>query len=93
MHLAQTERKLVVIVGTLITLLVILISQSSSNMGIHITMLCRRNPLQLYSISELQSAVGDMKQHLMFVPAINGCDTVSAPYMKGRTLVEKCAKT
>ena len=23
-----------------------------------------------------------MKQHLMFVHAISGCDTVSAPYMK-----------
>ena len=28
--------------------------------------------------------VGDMKQHLMFVHAINGCDNVSAPYMKGK---------
>ena len=27
--------------------------------------------------------VGDMKQHLMYVHAISGCDTVSAPYMKG----------
>ena len=47
-------------------------------------MLCHRNPLQLYTIGELQSAVGDMKQHLMFVHAISGCDTVSAPYMKGK---------
>ena len=41
-------------------------------------MLCHRNPLQLYNIDELQAAVGDMKQHLMFVHAISGCDTVSA---------------
>ena len=51
-------------------------------MDIHL--LCRRNPLQLYSFSELQSDVGDVKQHLMFVHAISGCDTVSAPYMKGK---------
>ena len=49
-------------------------------------MLCRRNPLQLYSIGELQSAAGDVKQHLMFVHAISGCDAVSAPYMKAQTL-------
>ena len=30
--------------------------------------------------------VDDMKQHLMFVHAISGCDTVSAPYMKGTNI-------
>ena len=72
--LAQTERKPVVVVGTDIDLQVMLISQFSSDMDIH--MLCHRNPTQLYTIGELQSAVGDMKQHLMFVHAISGCDTV-----------------
>ena len=47
-------------------------------------MLFHRNPLQLYNIDELQSGVGDMKQHLMFVHAIIGFYTVSAPYMKGK---------
>ena len=47
-------------------------------------MLSHRNPVPLYTIGELQSAVGDMKKHLMFVPAISGCDTLSAPYMKGK---------
>ena len=79
--LAQTERKPVVVAGTDTDLLAMLISQCSSDMDIH--MLCCRNHLQLYTIGELQSAVGDMKQHLMFVHAINGCDTVSTPYMKG----------
>ena len=27
-----------------------------------------------------------MKQHVMFVHAISGCDTVSAPYMKGKKI-------
>ena len=80
--LAQTERKPVVVVGTDIDLLVMLISPSSSNMGIH--MLCHRNPLQLYNIDGLQSSVGDMKQHLMSVHASSGFDTVSAPYRKGK---------
>ena len=80
--LAQTVRKPVVVVGTDIDLLVMLIYRSSSDMGIH--MLCHRNPRQLYNIDELQSAAGDMKQHLMFVHACSGCDTVSAPYMKGK---------
>ena len=81
--LAQTERKTVIVVGTDTDLLVMLIYQSSSDMDIH--MVCHRNTLQLYNIGELQSAVGDMKQHLMFVHAISGCDTVSAPYMKRQT--------
>ena len=72
--LAQTERKSVIVVGTDTDLLVMLISQCSSDMDIH--MLCHRNPLQFYTIVELRSAVGDMKQHLMFVHAISGCDTV-----------------
>ena len=45
--LAQTERKQVV-VGTDTDLLVMFISQSSSDMDIH--MLWHRNPLQLYNI-------------------------------------------
>ncbi len=79
--LAQTERKPVIVVGTDIDLLVMSIYQSPSDMDIH--MLCHRNHLQLYNIDELQSAVGDMKRHLMFVHAISGCDTVTAPCMKG----------
>ena len=47
-------------------------------------MLSHRNHVPLYTIGELHSAVGDMKQHLIFVPAISGCDTLSAPYMKGK---------
>ena len=80
--LAQRERKPVVVVGTDTDLLVMFISQSSSGMDIH--MLCHRNHLQLYNIDELQSAVGGMKQHLMFVHAISGCDTLTAPYMNGK---------
>ena len=45
-----------------------------------------------YAVSSKSSAdvqhynVGDMKQHLMFVHAISECDTVSAPYMKGKNI-------
>ena len=49
-------------------------------------MLCHRNLLQLYNIDEKQLYVGYMKQHLMFVHEISGCDTISAPYMKGKTI-------
>ena len=75
--LEQTERKPVVVAAG----------------DAHISILCRyghsyvvplKNPQQLYNIGELQSAVGDMKQHVMFVHAISVCDTVSAPYMKGK---------
>ena len=49
-------------------------------------MLSHRNRLQLFNIDELQLYVGDMKQHLMFVHAISGYDTVSAPYMKAKKI-------
>ena len=75
--LAQTERKPVFVIGTDTDLLVMLISRSSSDTDLH--MLCHRNILQLYNTDELQLYVGDMKQHLMFVHTINGCDTVSVP--------------
>ena len=78
--LAQTKRKPVVVVGTDTDLVVMFISQSSSNMDIHV--LCHRNPLQLYNIGELQSNVGDMKQHLMFIHAISGCDTVLLQHVR-----------
>ena len=48
--LAQTERKPVVAVGTDTDLLVMLTSQSSSDMDIH--MLCHKTPLQVYNIGE-----------------------------------------
>ena len=55
-------------------------------------MLCHGNPLQLYNIGELQSAVGDMKQHLMFVPAVSeGDNSVSDPDMKGNIKGQKRA--
>ena len=38
--------------------------------------------LQLYNIGELQSYVGDMKQHLMFIHAISGCDTVLPQHVR-----------
>ena len=63
--LAQRERKQVVVVGTDTDLLAMLLSQSFSDMDI--CMLCHRNPLQLYNIGKLQSAAGDMKQHLMCI--------------------------
>ena len=47
-------------------------------------MLRHQNLLQLYNVDELQLYVGDMKQHLIFVHAISGCDTVSVPYTKGK---------
>ena len=81
--LAQTERKPVVVVGTDTDLLVILIFQSSSDIWTSICcaieILCSCTPLVNYN-----KAVGDMKQHLMFLDAISGCDTVSATYMKGK---------
>ena len=48
--LAQTEWKPVVVAGTDIDLLVVLISQSSSDMSIHMLYHC--NPMQWYTIDE-----------------------------------------
>lgn len=42
--------------------------------------------MQVYSIQEIQAAYAEIKQHLMTVLAITGCDTVSFPYMKEKAM-------
>ena len=44
--------------------------------------------IHVYCVTEIRCSctplVNYNQQHLMFVHAISGCDTVSAPYMKGK---------
>ena len=63
-------------------ILVMLISQALPDMNLF--KLSHRNPLQMYSVNELQTAHSDVKYHLMTVHAFTGCDTVSAPYQRGK---------
>lgn len=79
---APTQNSPVVVVGTDTDLLVMMVAQATPNMNLH--MLCGRNPLHVYCIREIQEACSSIKQHLMFVHAITGCDTVSAIYNQGK---------
>lgn len=47
-------------------------------------MLCRSNPVTVFNIHEIQHAIGDTRNHLMFLHAVTGCDTVSAIYRQGK---------
>lgn len=41
---------------------------------------------KLYSSKALQSALGEMVNSLLFIHAVTGCDTTSAPYRKGKKI-------
>ena len=47
-------------------------------------MLCRINPVTVFNIHEIQHGIGDTRNHLMFLHAVTGCDTVSAIYRQGK---------
>ena len=82
MDTAKAEKVPIVVVGTDTDLLVMLVAQATRDMDLH--MLFGRNALQRYSIGEIQEAFQNIKQHLMFVHAITGCDIVSALYNPGK---------
>ena len=79
---ASKESRPVVVVGTDTDLLVMLVAQAMQDMEMH--MLCQTEPNKLYSINEIQSAIGHNKKHLMTIHAMIGCDTASALFGKGK---------
>ena len=48
-------------------------------------MLCRSNPVTVFSTWEIQHAIGGTKNYLMSLHAVTGCDTVSAIYRQGKS--------
>ena len=75
----------VVVMGTDMDLLVMLVNRAAPNM--HLYMLCCRNPITLYKISDIQESLGETSNHLMVLHAITGCDTVSGLYRQGKSKV------
>ena len=80
---ADTELTSVTVVGTDTDLLVMLVAQASSSADMY--MLCRSNPITVFSIREIQHAIGGTKNYLMPLHAVTGCDTVSAIYRQGKS--------
>ncbi len=72
----------VVVVGTDTDLLAMLIARASSSMNMF--MLVHLNPVTLYSIKQLQQALGTTRRHILFIHAVTGCDTTSALYGQGK---------
>ena len=54
-------------------------------------MLCHLNPVTLYSIKQLQQALGTTRRHILFIHAVTGCDTTSALYGQGKVKAFKLA--
>ena len=71
MEAAQTHNILIVVVGTDTDLLVMMVAQASPDIDLY--MLCGWNPMQIYSINEIQASCAGIKKHLMFLHAITGC--------------------
>ena len=78
----EESQALPVVVGTDTDLLVMLVARTTTTTDIY--MLCRSSPTTLYSILEIQRAIGDTKKYLLFLHAVTGCDTVSAIYRQGK---------
>ena len=76
------QEKPLIVVATDTDILVMLISQAP--LGANIYMLCSTNPLQVFRIQDVQASHAAIKQHLLYVHAITGCDTTSSIYMKGK---------
>ena len=77
---AEPERVSVVVIGTDIDLLVMLVARATASTDMH--MLCHSNPVTVFH--EIQHAIGDTKNLLMFPHAVTGYDTVSAICRQGK---------
>ena len=80
---ADAEQTSVTVVGTDTDLLVMLVARASNSTDVY--MLCRSNPVTVFSIREIQHAIGGTKNYLMALHAVTGCDTVSAIYRQGKS--------
>ncbi|KAG1676015.1 Hydroxyacylglutathione hydrolase, mitochondrial [Nymphon striatum] len=72
----------VVVVGNDTDLLVMLVARATSSMDIY--MVCHNNPIMLYSIQQLQQALGSTKRCFPFIHAMTGCDATSSLYGQGK---------
>ena len=79
--LTLARSKPAVVIGTDTDLLVILVSQLTPGMSLY---MCGHSPPIIYDIQVIQNAIGGMKNHLMMLHAITGCDTTSALFGQGK---------
>lgn len=74
-----------VIVGDDTDLIVLLIALCEENKDIKMLKPGMKNrPDKIYSSCGLQKVLGDMSRHILFLHAVTGCDTTSAPFRKGK---------
>ncbi len=75
----------VVVVGTDTDLLVMLVARASSAMKLFMLKPgTSSKPAKIYDIDTIQQAIGDVKENMLFIHGITGCDTTSAPYRQGK---------
>ena len=79
---ASVSDRPIVVVATDTDILVILVTLAPTDLNIQF--LSSRNPVQIFKITDIQTANKDIKPHLMTMHSLSGCDTVSALYMKGK---------
>ena len=90
--LYESERESI-IVGEDADILVLLIALANPLTDIKIMNPANKfHPHKVYSSKCIQMAMGDMKNNLLFLHAMTGCDTTSAFYRKGKKLPFKKLK-
>ncbi len=73
LEISTTSDGPVIVVGTDTDLLVMMVARAPATGNLY--MLCQGKQATLYSIRELQDALGTHAQRLLFIHAISGCDT------------------
>jgi hypothetical protein len=84
-ELSHTQSYPVSVIGEDIDLLVLLATLAREERDVTFIKPGRgKVPSKVYSSTKLQHNLGDMKTHLLFLHAVTGCDTTSAPYRQGK---------
>ena len=74
-----------VIVGQDTDLIVLMIALTTDAVDVYMLIPgCKDRIDRIYSSRKLLEALGEMKRHILFIHAVTGCDTTSAPYRLGK---------
>lgn len=79
---SEAEGTPAAVVGNDTDLLVMLVARANDSTDMF--MMCRSKAVTVFRIRDIQDAIGETKDHLMFLHAVSGCDTVSAILRQGK---------
>ena len=82
--LAAKGGKTAVIVGEDTDLLVLMLGLTPQEVAVHLMSCIRDRPVLVRNSQELQAALGEVVDHILFLHAMTGCDTTSFPFKRSK---------